>query len=607
MGVNTCNVAAQLVLFEQFNTCGGGHIMIKTLQQQIKASQTGDVELVLRNAKVADVFSRQWIDADVGITAGKIVAVDQTRSLRGQQQQDLAGHYIVPGFIDAHIHIESSMLTPSQFSRIMLPHGITAAITDPHEIANVNGAEGIQFMLDDAANAQMDIFVMLPSSVPGTSLENAGAVLQANDLAPFIAHKSVLGLAEVMDYPAVLQGDEAMLQKLLLAHEHGLMIDGHGAGLQHMQIRGYRTAGIQTDHECVTADEALDRITQGMHVLIREGSAAKNLRAVLPAVTEANAHRFAFCTDDKHLDELMDEGSINYAVQLAIEEGMEPLLAIQLATINAAQCYRLYNKGAIAAGYDADIAVLSSLENIAPAYVYKDGELVAQHGQPVQSDAPRITPSNTITQSVHMPTVTNESLQIAFPHSARANVIEIIPNQIMTTKRVLDVPLQDGYFVPSVQDDLLKLAIVERHQALNHIQAAIVKGFGLQSGAVATTVSHDSHNALVLGTNDEDMLVALQALQRMQGGIVIVNDGQVIGELPLQVSGLMTMFEADEVRKQLDSLHEALHVIHPTLDFHLLLTLSFIALPVIPQLKITDTGLFDVDLFQHIAIQVDGQ
>lgn len=578
---------------------------MKKLQQQIHASQTGKVELVLRNAKVADVFSRTWLDADVGITAGKIVAVDYTKSLIGQTEQDVEGQYVVPGFIDGHIHIESSMLTPSEFSRILLPHGITSVVTDPHEIANVNGAEGIQFMLDDAAQAEMDIFVMLPSSVPGTSLENAGAVLHAKDLAPFMTHESVLGLAEVMDYPAVLNGDETMLEKLMLARKHNLIIDGHGAGLQHMQIRGYRTAGIHTDHECVTADEARDRVTQGMYVLIREGSAAKNLRDVLPAVTDANAHRFAFCTDDKHLDELMDEGSINYAVQLAIEEGMDPLLAITLGTFNAAQCYRLYEKGAVAPGYDADIVVLPSLTTIAPTAVFKNGQLVAQNGELLVGRSERVEPSIAITQSVRIPTVTSDDLQIAFPVSNRANVIEIIPNQIMTKKLVTEVPVENGYFVPSVEQDLLKLTIVERHHNLGNIQAAIVKGFGLRSGAVATTVAHDSHNALVLGTNDDDMIVALEALQRMQGGFVIVDNGQVIGELALPVSGLMTTLDANEACEQLHALHDALHVIHPTIDFHLFLTLSFIALPVIPQLKITDTGLFDVDLFEHIAIQVD--
>ena len=579
--------------------------MLKTLQQQIEASQTMRVELVLRGAHVADVFSRAWIKADVGITAGKIVALDKSGRLVGEQEQDVTGQYVVPGFIDAHIHIESSMLTPSEFSRILLPHGVTSVITDPHEIANVSGAAGIRFMLDDAKEARMDIFVMLPSSVPGTALENAGAVLHARDLAPFMHEERVLGLAEVMDYPAVLHGDEAMLEKITLAKEHHLLIDGHGAGLSHEAIRGYRIAGIQTDHECVTKEEALDRLMQGMYVLIREGSAAKNLRDLLPAVTEANAHRFMFCTDDKHLDELMEDGSINYAVQLAIEEGMTPILAICLATFHAAQCYRLHNKGAIAPGYDADIVVLPNLQTIRPTYVYKNGTLVAKDGEVQHARSERHLPAAEILQSVHIPTVAKEQLQIPFQASKRANVIEIIPNQIMTKKLVVEVPVEHNYFVPSVAHDLLKLVIVERHHNLGHVQPAIVKGFGLQRGAVATTIAHDSHNALALGTNDDDMLVALQALQRMQGGFVIVNDGQVIGEFALPVAGLMTLQHADDACDTLKQLHEALHVIHPTIDFHLFLTLSFIALPVIPQLKITDTGLFDVETFTHIAIQVD--
>lgn len=579
--------------------------MLNKLQQQIRASQTMEVELVLRGAQVADVFSRKWIHADIGITAGKIVALDVNNRLVGKQEEDFTGHYITPSFIDAHIHIESSMLTPSEFSRILLPHGVTSVITDPHEIANVSGAAGIQFMLDDAKDADMDIFVMLPSSVPGTSLENAGAVLHARDLAPFMNDARVLGLAEVMDYPAVLRGDAAILEKIMLAKAHHLLVDGHGAGLGHDAIRGYRTAGIETDHECVTKEEALDRVMQGMYVLIREGSAAKNLRDVLPAVTDANAQRFMFCTDDKHLDELMAEGSISYAVQLAIEEGMDPLLAICLATLHAAQCYRLHEKGAVAPGYDADLVVLNDLRTIRPTHVFKNGQLVAKDGELLVPRHERHLPSEAILQSMHMPAVTKEQLQIAFPVSNRAHVIEIIPNQIMTKKLITDVPVENGYFVPSVENDLLKLAIVERHQQLGHVQAAIVKGFGLQRGAVATTVAHDSHNALGVGTNDADLLVALQALQRMQGGYVIVNDGEVICELPLPVAGLMTLQQADEANASLQQLHDALHVLHPTIDFHLFLTLSFIALPVIPQLKITDTGLFDVDAFTHIAIQVD--
>lgn len=579
--------------------------MIHSLQYQIQASQSGQVELVLRNAQVADVFSRRWVTADVGITNGKIVAVDQQQMLRGHQEEDLTGKYIVPGFIDGHIHIESSLVTPAEFSRVLLPHGITTVVSDPHEIANVSGRAGIEYMLENAQQADMDIYVMLPSSVPGTALENAGAVLEAEHLEALMTHPQVLGLAEVMDYPAVLSGDEKMLEKLHLAATHKKIIDGHGAGLTALQIRGYRAAGIHTDHECVTADEARNRIWQGMHVLIREGSAAKNLNDILPAVTEANAHRFAFCTDDKHLDELIEEGSINHAVQLAIEAGIEPLLAIQLATINAAQCYRLYDKGAIAPGYDADIVILNDLQCIQPVSVYKKGRKIAEHGQMLSARQQSAKPNKNITQSVHIPTVTKEQLQIAFPRSRRAHVIEIIPNQIMTNKLIMEVPVEHGVFVPSVEQDLLKLVVVERHHHLQHVAAAIVKGFGLQSGAVATTVAHDSHNALVLGTNDDDILVALEALQHMQGGFVIVQHGKVIGSMALPIGGLMTALPAEEACQQLHALHEALHVLHPTLDFHLFLTLSFIALPVIPDLKITDTGLFDVSAFQHITVQVD--
>ncbi|OCS86591.1 adenine deaminase [Caryophanon tenue] len=579
--------------------------MFKQLQQQIHASQTGKVDYVLRNGYVADVISRQWVQADIGITAGKIVAVDTTNSLTAEQQEDMTGKYIIPGLIDGHIHIESSVVTPSQFSRVLVPHGVTTAITDPHEIANVSGAEGIQFMLADAEQATMDIFVMLPSSVPGTALENAGAILQAADLQSFIDHPRVLGLAEVMDYPAVLSGDQAMLEKIELATARNLVVDGHGAGLNHLQIRGYRTAGIHTDHECVTAEEALDRVWQGMYVLIREGSAAKNLKDVLPAVTPANAHRFAFCTDDKHLDELMAEGSINHAVQLAIDEGMEPLLAIQLATWNAAQCYRLYTRGAIAPGFVADLLVLEEPTVMKPQAVYKDGVKVAEHGKMLTKQTSTITPSAAITHSVRLPQVDAAQLNIALPRSTRAHVIEIIPNQIMTKKRIMDVPTENGMFKASVEHDLLKLAIVERHHLRHHVQAAIVHGFGLQRGAVATTIAHDSHNALVLGTNDEDMLVALRELEAMQGGFVLVDNGVVIGKMALPIAGLMTDVDAQEACKQLHDLHEALHILHPTLDFHLFLTLSFIALPVIPALKITDTGLFDVEAFCHIPIAVD--
>lgn len=579
---------------------------IDTLKKIIAVSQQRQpADFILRNARVADVFSLVWANADIVVSDGFIVAIDSTRSFDAIEEMDAGGRYVVPGLIDGHIHIESSMLTPSAFGDVLLPHGVTTVVTDPHEIANVAGVEGIQFMLKDAEKSPMDIFVMLPSSVPSTSFEHAGARLEAEDLQPLLSHPSVLGLAEVMDYPAVLSGDEGMLSKLLMTKEAGLRIDGHGAGLQREQIRGYRAAGIQTDHECVTADEARDRITQGMYVLIREGSAAKNLHDLLPAVTPHNARRFLFCTDDKHLDELVDEGSIDHAIRLSIKAGMEPLQAIQLATLNAAECYGLSQKGALAAGFEADFLLLDHLEPFKVAAVFKKGVKVAEHGRMINTTETQTDCTVRIRHSVHLPTLTVEDLAIPLPQGAEANIMGIIPDQIVTNKVVEKVEIIDGAFVQNMERDQLKLAVIERHHQLHTIGLGIVKGFGLKKGAVATTIAHDSHNAIVLGTNDEDMIAAVQALQDMQGGLVVVHDGQIMASLALPIAGLMTKVPLEEAVQSLANLHEAIHTIHPKLDFHLFLTLSFLSLPVIPSLKLTDTGLFDVTTFQHIGIDAN--
>ncbi|WP_107926701.1 adenine deaminase [Lysinibacillus parviboronicapiens] len=578
-------------------------IKLQQLAQNILTSQ-GQVEadFILRNALVADVFTLTWKKADIVVNNGQIVALDTHNQFKASYEEDAAGHYVVPGLIDGHIHIESSMLTPAEFSRVLVPHGITTVITDPHEIANVAGTEGIQFMLDDAKKADMDIFVMLPSSVPGTSFENAGATLGVRDLAPFLAHEDVRGLAEVMDFPAVLTGEANMLEKILLAQQANLVVDGHCAGLNRAQITGYRAAGIHTDHECVTAEEALNRVEQGMYVLIREGSAAKNLRDVLPAVNTSNARRFGFCTDDKYVDELIDEGSINFDVAMAIEEGMEPLQAIQLATINTAECYRLYDRGALAPGYKADFVLVENLKEMRAKAVWKNGVKVAENGVMLTARPETDVPTH-IHQSVHLPTVTKEMLTIPFAKGNKANVMEIVPNQLITNHLVVDVPVIDGVFEPSVEQDLLKLAVIERHHNLHTTGLGIVTGFGLQKGAVATTVAHDSHNALVVGTNDADMLIALTRIQEIQGGFVIVANGEIIAEMPLTIGGLMTDAPADQAKAQLADLHNALHELNPHLDFHFLLTFSFVALPVIPALKLTDTGLFNVTTFQHITVE----
>ncbi|WP_017379435.1 adenine deaminase [Paenisporosarcina sp. TG-14] len=579
---------------------------IEKLKKRISVSQKKQpADFILRNACVADVFSLAWTNADVVITDGMIVAIDTTGSFKAVDEMDAKSRYVVPGLIDGHIHIESSMLTPSAFGDVLLPHGVTTVVTDPHEIANVAGVEGIQFMLEDAEKSPMDIYVMLPSSVPSTSFENAGAKLEACDLQPLLSHPRVLGLAEVMDYPSVLSGDDAMLAKLAMTQHANLRIDGHGAGLQSDEIRGYRAAGIQTDHECVTADEARDRIAQGMYVLIREGSAAKNLKDLLPAVTPHNSRRFLFCTDDKHLDELVSEGSIDHAIRLAIAEGMEPLQAIQLATLNAAECFGLSNKGALAAGFQADFIILDDLESFDVSAVWKNGVKVAVHDVMVNALTDQVVCSDRISQSVHLPSLRKLDLAIPFLEGTKANIIEIIPNQLVTNKLVEHVDVKNGLFVPNIEMDQLKLVVIERHHQKHTIGLGIVKGFGLQSGAVATTIAHDSHNAIVLGTNDTDMILAIQALQDMQGGLIVVNEGQILAAVALPVAGLMTQAPLDVAIQSLSKLHEALHTIHPANDFHLFLTLSFLSLPVIPSLKLTDTGLFDVTTFKHISIEAD--
>ncbi|WP_277584801.1 adenine deaminase [Psychrobacillus antarcticus] len=576
------------------------------LEKRILVSQQKQsADFILRNATVADVYSLRWIKADIVVSDGMIVAIDATGNYEALHEEDAEGKYVIPGLIDGHIHIESSMVTPAEFSRILLPHGITTVITDPHEIANVAGSDGIQFMLDDATNCEMDIHVMLPSSVPATPMEHAGAILHASDLQPFLENDAVLGLAEVMDFPAVLSAESNMMDKLKMAMDARVIIDGHGSGLNSEQIRGYRAAGIQTDHECVTAEEALDRVFQGMYVLMREGSAAKNVLDLLPAVNPHNARRFLFCTDDKHLDELLEEGSINHAIRLAIKEGMEPLQAIQLATLNAAECYQLTNKGALAPGFIADFLLVESLEDLKAIAVWKNGIKVAQHQEMLIKEYNKQEPSIHLTNTMKLPNLFPDSFAIPFTNDGTANVMEIVPNQITTKKKVMKVPVVNGLFTTSVEHDLLKLAVIERHHLLGTMGLGIVHGFGLKQGAIATTIAHDSHNLIILGTNDEDMLKASQELERIKGGFAIVQDGQVLASLALPIAGLMTNRPAKETALELKKLHEALHILHPDLDFHLFLTLSFISLPVIPELKLTDSGLFDVVEFKHIPIQID--
>lgn len=553
-------------------------------------------DLVLKNAEVFHVYTGEFILCDIAIADGYIAG---TGSYFGIEEIDMQGRYITPGFIDAHVHIESSMLTPYQFAKAALPCGVTTIVTDPHEIANVCGAKGIQYMLDATEQLPLNVYFMLPSCVPATDFEDSGAVLLAEDLEPFMEHPRVLGLAEVMNAPGVLQQDENVMAKLEMAGKG--RIDGHAPGLTSSQLMGYAAAGITTDHECITKEQALDRLRAGIKVMLREGSAAKNMRGLLPTVNPDTAPYFMFCADDKIPAELLDSGYINYMVKTAIEEGVSVANALQIATINAARHYGIKDAGAILPGRRADLLVFDNLDEWKPRQVYKDGRLAVDNGRLLQEG--RNCDSSSLEHTVNLAPVTVESFRLPLK-TEMANVIGLVPYQIVTNKAVLPVKRVDGCAVSDVENDILKLAVLERHHATGNIGLGLVKGFGLKRGALASTVGHDSHNLIVIGTNDEDMLAAVQELQRIGGGICIAEDGQIRGILPLPVGGLMTNEPALMVAKQQAEMIALAREMGVPEFYSPFLTLAFLSLPVIPSLKLTDRGLVDVDSFKFIPLEV---
>ena len=552
--------------------------------------------MVLKNAEVFHVYTGEFILCDIAIADGYVAG---TGSYFGIEEIDMQGRYITPGFIDAHVHIESSMLTPYQFAKAALPCGVTTIVTDPHEIANVCGVKGIQYMLDATEQLPLNVYFMLPSCVPATDFEDSGAVLLAEDLEPFMEHPRVLGLAEVMNAPGVLQQDENVMAKLDMAGKG--RIDGHAPGLTSSQLMGYAAAGITTDHECITKEQALDRLRAGIKVMLREGTAAKNMRSLLPTVNPDTAPYFMFCADDKIPAELLDSGYINYMVKTAIEEGVSVANALQIATINAARHYGIKDAGAILPGRRADLLVFDNLDEWKPRQVYKDGRLAVDNGQLLQEG--RNCDSSSLEHTVNLATVTVESFRLPLK-TEMANVIGLVPYQIVTNKAALSVKRVDGCAVSDVENDILKLAVLERHHATGNIGLGLVKGFGLKRGALASTVGHDSHNLIVIGTNDEDMLAAVQELQRIGGGICIAEDGQIRGVLPLPVGGLMTNEPALMVAKQQAEMIALAREMGVPEFYSPFLTLAFLSLPVIPSLKLTDRGLVDVDSFKFIPLEV---
>lgn len=564
------------------------------------ASKRETADTVIKNGKIIDVFNGEIMEGDIAIVDGYFAGIGE---YEGSRVIDANGLYISPAFIDGHVHIESSMVTPNEFAKVLLPHGVTTVIADPHEIANVLGADGIQYMLDSSENLPFDFFFMLPSCVPATEFENSGATLNAVDLKPFYQQPRILGLAEVMNFPAVLQAEYDMLEKILIAKQSGKKIDGHAAGLSANDLNVYMAAGIRTDHESTTAMEAKERLRRGMYLMIREGTVAKDLQQLITIVNEHNARRCLFVTDDKHLDDLIHDGSIDHNVRLAVASGLSSITAIQMATINAAECFGLEDKGAIAPGYKADFFLFDDLEKIDITSVYKDGMAVVENGRLViESQNHTLVETERLRNSVRFHELTENHFHIPLKTN-KVNIIEIIPNSLVTRHIIEKVNTSDSrIFQTSIIDDQLKLAVIERHHMKNQIGLGIVKGLGLKSGAIATTIAHDSHNLIIAGTTDFDMVVAAKAIKDIQGGLVVVNHGEVIASLTLSIAGLMSDRPYREVYASLNEINLALQKLGANDHFNPFLTISFLSLPVIPELKLTDKGLFQVSKFEHIDI-----
>ncbi|WP_066251004.1 adenine deaminase [Neobacillus drentensis] len=564
------------------------------------ASKREPADTVIKNGKIIDVFNGEIIEGDLAIVDGYFAGIGD---YEGNRVIDAKGRYISPAFIDGHVHIESSMVTPNEFAKVLLLHGVTTVIADPHEIANVLGVDGIQYMLDSSENLPFDFFFMLPSCVPATEFENSGATLHSADLKPFYQQPRVLGLAEVMNFPAVLTVEDDMLNKILTAKQFGKKIDGHAAGLSPNDLNVYMAAGISTDHESTTASEAKERLRRGMYLMIREGTVAKDLQQLIPIVNDHNARRCLFVTDDKHLDDLIQDGSVDHNVRLTIASGLSSIMAIQMATINAAECFGLESKGAIAPGYKADFFLFDDLEKIKITTVFKDGIAVVENGRlMIESQNHTLVETKRLRNSVRYHELTENDFHIPL-RTNNANIIEIIPNSLVTRHLIEKVDRSDlGLFQPSINNDQLKLAVIERHHLKNQKGLGIVKGLGLKSGAIATTIAHDSHNLIMAGTTDFDMVVAAKAIKNIQGGLVVVNHGQVIASLELSIAGLMSDRPYQEVYASLNEINLALKEIGANDHFNPFLTISFLALPVIPELKLTDKGLFQVSKFQHIDL-----
>ena len=552
-------------------------------------------DLVLRNARIVNVFSAEVYEGDIAILGERIVGIGD---YKGRKEIDLKRAFVLPGLIDGHMHIESTMVKVQEFARSVVPRGTTSVVCDPHEIANVHGLEGIHYILNSSKYSPVNIFVMLSSCVPATDFETSGANLRGFDLYPLLREKWVLGLGEMMNYPGVLLEDEGLLDKISMTQDK--RIDGHAPGLTGKDLNAYVAAGVTSDHESTSVAEVLEKLRLGMHIMIREGSVTKNLRDLLPAVTRDNLSRCFFVTDDRHPKDLLEKGHIDHMVKMAIKEGVDPVSAIRLATINTAEYFGLKDLGAIAPGYVADLVAVDSLKRFNVKMVFKSGKMVARDGEMVVRRPS--TPELTLRSSINIKWLAPEDFDIP-AEGKKLKVINLVPDQIITEATVETAPVKDGLVVADTERDLLKVAVVERHLASDNIGLGVIRGFGLRKGAIASSVAHDSHNIVVVGTSSEDMMAAVVEISKMRGGLSVVRDGKLLAGLPLPVAGLMSDGTLSEVVSGLDDVRKAARRLGSRLDDPFM-AMSFIALPVIPALKLTDKGLVDVDAFELTSLFV---
>ena len=569
------------------------------LEDQISAALgQQEADLVLKGGHVLNVFLRTWEDADVAISGNKIVGIGD---YKGKEEIDVTGLYLTPGLMDAHVHLESSMLAPREMVKVLLLNGVTGAITDPHEITNVLGEEGFRFMLEETAGIPFSAYLMVPSCVPATDMDTSGARILPEDMERFRKmNPRVLGLAEMMNVPGVLLRLRDEMDKLKLFYKQ--KVDGHAPGISGKELNAYISSGISTEHECVTPAEALEKVKRGMYVFLREGSAAHNLVDLLPVLKKVANRRLCLCSDDRHADDLIEQGSINYLLEIGVAQGYDPEDLIPMATLNIAECYGLKQVGALAPGYVADIAVFKDLQSFQPVHVVKGGAVVVKNRKLLWKSEPVLKAPG---RSMNMPAVRVEDFKIPAQPGKRLRVIGISQTQLLTTKLHLAPTVRNGEAVSDTQRDILKAAVFERHHNTGNIGLGFAYGFGLKRGAIATTVGHDSHNLSVVGTNDEDMALAVNRLREIGGGQIIVSEGEVRATVPLPIAGLMSDRDAMAVNSQIKQLDFWLKELGIPEEFSTFMILAFMSLPVIPELRLTDRGLVDVNRFEHVDLWCD--